>query len=408
MLGRIFKKTKEERKDVDIDSIPQMIEESFDSEISSFRSKSSSHVNKIANSMSELKKIYEELKEKSTQSTYANSVKNRLCDNALDSIKVIHPELTYRDLMDYVNILRSMLAEIGDINYREAIHLYAFKPEMSEIAKKTSSVLDDIKAMEKTLDNNTIKSIASINKAVETIKKKDAEINDFSDLIVSIKNNIDAERKNLSEMQELLNKFMSDPRFSRLESLNEHAKRLESEKKRIEDKISRELSGITRILKKYRHEKKVKGMVNGYIENSTKAFINDNDMEIKSILDRAIRFSVESGEPDEDTERLQSALENIDSIKPLSKRYAGIDSEMEEINEKIYDLSAVYKEKETIEKDIESVKKTIETMGNNLEAKINALENMKVEKNVLKSGLEKSIRNMTGHEIIILNSSGNR
>jgi chromosome segregation ATPase len=183
--------------------------------------------------------------------------------------------------------------------------------------------------------------------AEPVIKERNGLENTFSEIertVAKIKADQEKANQTLDEIVELkkMKENLSVEDLSELEDLREKLKTLIIKKREIKNKIETDFSSIARLLKKYRYYeqyglKSDMKLLELYINEPYDAFLTDEDLKIKKLLENAV-LAATAGDIDVDVktiQRVEGIFDNFDEFKKMKENDAGLSEEIHELQETI-------------------------------------------------------------------------
>ncbi len=193
---------------------------------------------------------------------------------------------------------------------------------------------------------NEVASLAgSVRDRQAQLMRLDAELQEIERAVPFIKEVLESDERKLSEASNRVSSLEAEAR--------EAASSLESERSIIKQRIGTELGSTDRLMKKLRHESPKKyALLHEYIANPGNAFIADESLEIRTILED-LRQKAKKDDP-ERYEKVAELLRNIDFFDSLREQYKGLTNKINSIREsRSQELQPLEKEKNHLSRSVE-------------------------------------------------------
>ncbi|GEM_PF-6820899 len=304
----------------------------------------------------EAKKLFsflEELSIKRADDNYVNVLKDRFCEKGIKLLSAL-PE-SYEEFIAGVQLCTQ---EISGISFKEFRHFQAFKEDMNRIASQLKVIderLEDFRKLyvsSKQKRINSIVSLADSAKGVHVqVMRIDAELQEIEKAVPFIKEALESDERKLSEASNKVSSMEAETK--------EAVSYLESERAIIKQRIGTEFGSIDRLMKKLHHDSPKKhSLLNDYIANPGNAFISDEDLEIRTILEN-LKPAAKKEDP-EKYEKILDLLRNIDFFDSLRQQYRGLSEKASSIRDaKGEELLPLQKEKSHMALSIDEKKAEI-------------------------------------------------
>lgn len=235
-----------------------------------------------------------ELSQKSSQQTYANTIKNKFCEKSIESIQKL-PEYsgTYESLKKFIAAAGDTMHIIGGMNLKEFRHLHAFRDDMSKIAEKIKSLESEIGFANKLMRESVLARIDDINQSVtkveelkKSLKRKDAEIGEAKADFARAKDAVTAVTGGVEDLNRKFSEYAAEK--TRIKDQDRKADG-------ISQRVDSEFSGMDRIFKKFLYfgnlSKEENNLLKDYIASPGYTFLEkDEKSEIRAILDQIYYF----------------------------------------------------------------------------------------------------------------------
>jgi chromosome segregation ATPase len=376
-MFNIFKKSGPEK--VKVNELLNFLEKEFQNEIKSAGEKMQKSVSDITDSLNNMKKLFYELKKKKYEPTkekkeifdeYSTNVKNRFCDRSIEIIDQIpYTEISYDNVLKFLDSASEKIKQISDINFKEFRHLHAFRSELKEIASSIKNLEAKIKISSEAMKKfQNVKKINILEQETIYLKKLIQDTEDTKKRTYELKNEITENEKILEKKRSELNSFLKT--FEEYEELKNTENELEKDKSLIKMKITTAFSGLDKVLRKLKHiEKKQQQIIDDYIKNPADAFLSDDELEIRKIIQKIKEISEEL-EMDEKKHKnivfLESEIENLVSDKNQIK---DIEKKIKETRRDIMRFDGKFMERKQKEEEIKKLNVKIEEISGEIEKK---------------------------------------
>lgn len=396
-LKKIFKKEKQERKKTEVTFtklkgyFTKNIEErkvSIIKDANSLKLQASSLVKEAISTVNEMKnRPIEEQRAKNSE-----AVKNRFCEKCsllLNAIIENEPGTieNFSDMEKYFNYMKKSLAKI-DLSPKEVMHIKFFFPEdLSKLGKKINEISSTMEKVHEILNSSFMVQKTSLEALFSKIEGYEKNIESWKAQLETLSNQfIDLENKKKSII------FIDLTAFS---SVRSDIKNIETRVSYLKQQISSEFGAFSKILKRIYHKEK-DDFIENYIDNPYKAFMEDKQNNVRSLLLKTI-IMIKDGKIEVDRKivvKLEDLIEKLDELS----QYRNEIYELEVKLNSLRDLEQALSEKEQLnkkyEKDIESINKSIEnskflqqSIENNIEKTQQNIEKDKLKSAELTSSL---------------------
>jgi len=340
-LDRIAKLFGEqEKQELTIDDAIKIISDQRNAKTSSVMDESYNNTLKIYSEIQSLQSLisnFQKAQVYDEKAKASNAVKDRFCQSSEKQLSAIEkPEKDLENIRRFLDEV-TKIEKLGGMTPRQMMHVgFFFKEELSRISRKTIVIGDLVKNVKKDLDSldeyekffSTIEKIKSLE---EELPEKDKEKKSMENAIENLKSELMDIEKKLNEVDVI--------------QLNEAEKVLmaaEADKGQVEQDLISYLS-LDKMLKKLRHDKKIKdSILDAYINSAIAALIDDHQMKI-------FRF-IEQVKPvdDKGRQKLERILENQDYIKEKRKELIELSESVQLKKRKLKDVKDAIEEKKTI------------------------------------------------------------
>lgn len=398
MLSGIRKLFSGEQSELKVKDVRDFISSNLGKELLLAQERLKAEIRKAAKELAILRQMYGELGSQGSKPDYPGSVKAKLCRRATELLDISEPEADHDGVLQFIRLSEDRLKSIGSIGYKEMIHLYAFKSDMQKIAAQTKQLISSLNSLAEHLDSSFVKKIDAVEKCAERIERN-RNLREETKAAAESAENAAAERRRLLE-----GKVKSLKEFSEIEeelnSLQLDIEKAEAEMRFLDSKISEEFSGIEKLLKRYKHLRKEKGVVDEYIKNPSNAFLFlDKELEIKEILDGVA--AEESLRAERKFEKALQLRRGLDLLASLRGQHEALAQKKSELEEKILKLSADASDKEYKLGEIQEIEaeiRRLESSKAETEEEIKSL-NAAVKGDTLQ--LSALFRELTGKKIVL-------
>ena len=249
------------------------------------------------------------------------------------------------------------------------------------MGNEVTAVANKLREMDKTtaearqqLENTVIDKVKEIKEKITEYYNAEQEIYEFRKKVELIEQTKSELYEKRSKIEEKINKLKISPGYSELQTLIEKKEQIKEDIREAEKKIHSFFSEIEPAMKKYHNKAKTK-IIEAYLEDSVKAFLEDEGMKIKQELEKILKEleklelkpakikRIKEALTSKETEKLHKAQEKIKSLK----------EDLEELIKRIKNHSSKLNVKEqeswmlSIDKDLEEEAKKIEEIENELE-----------------------------------------
>jgi len=350
MLGKFKSLFSKDAVELTLDSVPSAVSGMDDS---SEKEKLAAAKLSVEKDVRKLLSFLQELSIKRADDNYVNVLKDRFCEKGMKLLSVL-PE-PYEEFIAAVQLCTQ---EVSGISFKEFRHFQAFKDDMNRIASQLKVVderLEDFRKIYVSSRQKRINSIVSLANSVKAVHvqvmRLDAELQEIEKAVPFIKEALESDERKLAE---------ASNRVSSMEAETKEAvSHLESERSIIKQRIGTEFGSIDRLMKKLQHDNPKKySLLADYISNSGNAFISDEDLQIRTILE-----DLKAAARKEDTEKHEKVLEllrNIDFFDSLRQQYRGLSEKISSIRDaKAEELLPMQKEKNHLALSIDEKKAEI-------------------------------------------------
>jgi len=369
-----------------------------DSKVTSLEEKSGSE--KIASArdaaaadLSKLRVLLEGLAKKSVTDNYVNVLKDRFCEKGIKLLSSLPS-----DSEKFLEISTQALQEISGISMKEFRHFHAFKDDMGLVAAQVKVSNESLEDFRKTYHGSRQKKTSDIFKLAQRIRQDQAslgllekQINEIEKAIPFIRESLERNERSLAEADKKIGTENSDT--------DETISSLSSEMSIIKQKISTELGSIDRIFKKIEHESPGKyACLRSYVHNSGQAFLADDDLEIRTILEDA-KHEIKKEDP-EKYEKVEDLLRNLDFFESLRQQYKGLETRVAGLKERRdAQMRPLEKEKAHAKTSIEDAQSEISQLLERRSAKNEEKERLVADIARCKAELTEKLRDLMQRDV---------
>jgi predicted nucleic acid-binding Zn-ribbon protein len=361
-------------EEISFSDIPAFLDREFRKDEEGFRQRMQLLVPETGARIAGLRNAVSEMDGKKAGSVYTNTIKSRFCIRALGLLDVSVPEHYYSSVSVFVSGLSSNLEELNHMNLKEIVHLYAFKPEMDKIAlnfKALSEKLEEMKSM--VSGAKRLREKQELVRRFENIGALESELRRMQDGLASDENDIAYFNGKLQEEYDKLDLLLKNKKFEKIRINESEIIELEKEAKSIEQHINTEFLSIERVIRKYQYSRGLERdhLLNEYINDPFTAFMSDDELGIKKRLED-IEMSIENREFGIEERKLHRVIElikHLDFLVILRQQYGKTMQKLGELKGDSESLSPVFSEKKGIESEIENIKQKIGELEKSSEKK---------------------------------------
>lgn len=364
MLSRLKKMLSQEQHRISPGDAKQFMDARLGKDIIAAKGRLKAGIENVMGEYSGLRKLYAELAERDARMEFPNSVKAKLCKRALDLLDVQEPHANYKALTVFLGASQENLRSIGALSYKEMIHLYAFREDMNRIAGRTKALIESLNRLAEELDRSLLKKIDSAESCAGRIDAGKARREDLVLRIGSLQKLAEEKRELLKDEIKSLKEFSSIE--EEMKRLKEKIGEAESGMRFLDSKISEQFSGCEKLFRKYKHANRRKGVIDSYIGDATKAFLDiDEGMEIRDILDgmaehQEFRDEKKFG----NVARLRRDLDMLSSFREeyrsLKVKKDGAEDDMLKLSSRASDKRYRLEDIEAAESEIRELEKEVE------------------------------------------------
>lgn len=365
----------QKQQEIMFNDIPVFLDQELRNEEYSFMEKMKNIIPEMEKRLADLKTAVIELDSKQSGSVYANTTKSKFSKRAMEIVDTdTVSEMNYCNVKAFTAALSSRLDEINHMDFKEIVHLHAFKPEMDKISLNFKMAREKLNEIEKTLSgfSNLEKKYDIISRFEKFFEiEKNQQI--MKDDILSMEKDFAYFEQKLQEEYEKLDSLLKDEKFDRIKIAESEISETEKQLKSIEQHIYTEFMSVERVLKKYQHLKgdEKDNIMNSYINDPFRAFMEDDSLEIKNRLER-IEKSIMNKELDIEEKKLHRIIEiikELDFLTTLKFQHIQLNEKLSELKKSLEDLSSIFNEKKEIENEIENLKVKIAELRKSIERK---------------------------------------
>lgn len=257
--------------------------------------------------------------EKKKATGFSEAVKKRFCRTAKSAIS----SLSENGWRDFIRTADEALATVNKVNMKEFKHLHAFRDDMSRIVVKAKTVESGINHMKKAADTYKLKKISILKQRIE-------EFRELQGSLKQAKTELHQINQALSIMEREYKKLDKESETLEIHMEEKKEENREKEASIIRQKIASELS-LGRVLKKYLHSSdpphNEKVLVESYIKNPVSTFLEDGELKIQGILEKADKTEVQDKN---EKKRIRNALQKLDFLASMRSHHEGLTYEIEE------------------------------------------------------------------------------
>ncbi|MBI4170900.1 MAG: hypothetical protein HY514_04345 [Candidatus Aenigmarchaeota archaeon] len=353
MLGKFRSIFSKEAIEVRADNVPSVLAE-LDEKSEKERLEMARSL--IAAETRKLDQLLRELSIKQADDNYVTVLKNRFCEKGIQSLSGLP------DSYDaFITAISRSMNEISSISFKEFRHLQLFKDDMAKIASQIKTIETQLAEFSRNYHAGSQKKINDALALSDSVQDKEAELvrlntelQEIEKAIPFIKEALESDERKFSEVSNKLLSIESEVR--------DIAASLESERSIIKQRIGTEFGSIDKLLKKLQHENpKKSALLQDYITNPGNAFIVDENLEIRLVLEE-LKPALKKEDP-EKHEKVVELLRNIDFYDSLREQYRGLTNKINDIREsKNQEYLPLEKEKNHIILSIEENKTEIQQL----------------------------------------------
>lgn len=363
----------------------------------------SNALTELRNDLLALRESVYALNSMASENKYSNVVKNKFCARANEIVEGIeYPESIF--LADgFHESMKNKMTELGSLNIKEFKHLQMFKNEMKAIADNIKSVEGSIDNIGKLLNYPISRNAIKTGKILTAIKGEESSIATAEEQIKNIALKITEAGESITIKRKSLSQALQSNEYMRAEMMRKEIDILKLNEKTIETKISEEFASIDRIFKKFAHYNTYeKELVNKYIDNSFAAFLADEEVKIKIILDR-MRIGIETGKiaiENKKYHRLLDIIRSMSLFESLRRQYRELKNQQVEMTN---DMPAVENDIRRLRGEIEDEESTIAKLRKDIELRNKNIAAGKQKLEAMRSELAGFVSEILGKNAVIIN-----
>ncbi|MBI2970843.1 MAG: hypothetical protein HYY37_00315 [Candidatus Aenigmarchaeota archaeon] len=252
----------------------------------------------------------------------SEAIKNQFCEKFIARTQKLEmPEKDNHDIRSFADSAGMLAADTG-ITPKQAMHLkFFFESEMKGISEKIRRIDALLAEMKGVLNSEIFLAKESIGRSLDKIMSSTQYAEISRKKLKNLESDITGLEKLKMKNQETLRRFDGSELQLHLANINA----LEEEKSRHQQRIISEIGSVSRLLKKYMHQKNLQDkLLNTYISDPAGAIHEDKHLQIKQHLSSAVQIADELGVERRHVERAQALLKNFDSLAESRDAIASI------------------------------------------------------------------------------------
>lgn len=390
MLGKFRSIFSKEALEVRVEAVPEIVSELGDrgqkERVDAAKASLDAEVGKLTT-------MLQELSVKRTEDNYLNVLKDRFCERGL---RLLAQPPAPHDT--YIEAVAAAVQEISAISYKEFRHFQAMKDDMSRIASQVKLVEERLGEFRKSYHSSAEKKISDTLSLASAVREKEAtfleadtQLQQIEKAIPFIKDALESDERKLAEASGKIATLESDVR--------QDVAPLESERSIIKQRISTELGSVDRLLKRLQHDNPRKyATIQDYIANAGDAFIADEMLEIRTMLEDLKPLAKEEGP--EKYEKVLELLRNVDFFDSLKEQHKGLTTRiMETRGAKMQELERLEREKSHLALSIEEHRAEISQLLEKRSAKAGEKERLAKELGRERAMLAERLQDLAQREV---------
>ncbi len=330
----------------------------------------------------------------------SEAIKNQFCEKFAARIRKLElPEKDFAGMRSFADAAQILIADAG-ITPKQVMHLkFFFGDEMRKISEKIRRIEALLAEMKGVLGSEIFLAKESISMSLDKIASctRRAEISRKN--LKNLESDIAGFEKLKMENQETLRRSDGSGLHLHLAEIDA----LEEEKSRHQQRIISEIGSVSRLLKKYMHQKNLQDkLLNMYISDPAGAILADRHLQIKQHLRNAVQLAGELGVEQRHVERAQALLENFNAVAESRDAISSIERQ---ISRKEYISKAVtpgIRQKEAAENELIMLEKKLELSMKEKNETEKQLEHIKSEEQKLRAYATERISSALGVGITLI------
>jgi chromosome segregation ATPase len=326
MFERLFKKQDVEVK---LEEVPEYLSREFASQMNDLEVKLKSYAQEIRDIFQQVETIIDLLATKTSANTYANTVKQRFCAKASESIALV--KSFSGSNKDFIKAAHESMHTIGELNLKDFRHLHSFRDEMTKTAEKMKLLDTRINYASKAIASSQSQKIEKIISRVSRVMENRSSISSIEHFLNQVKETSIALDKSIADVQQKLAAMNME--FTKYAEDRIKLRTLEQQQHELEQHIDNEFSGLSRVMKKFLYygdlTKAETRALQDYIKDAGMAFLSDADNVISSILDKLYayrdRTAIEMNESKH--EKVKDLIRHMKILQELRQKYEQLEKD---------------------------------------------------------------------------------
>lgn len=397
----MFKWFKKEKKKVDLslEKVPSFLDRELGEQKKKEEDQMRSFVDDIKKELEKLKTNVNELKKEEKEEKFPNIVKDKFCENFLNTLKSIKIDVyDYDSVNTYLNNTNEKMKNTGNISVKEFVQLRTFD-KMKPVTSQVKVIERKIKLHKKRLDfmslkklENVKESLRNIHKISEKIKTYDKKKKNMSDKISALNSLVEKKKKEVDEIMKKLEKY---------EDIKKSIHELEKERSITKMKLSTELSGLDRLLRKLQHIDITYGkndMIHRYRKNPADAFLVDKGLFLKTLLDE-IKHAAEKHIVELKNEKVLKLADNIDYLLSVRDEFKELSSSIDDMERRMDEFRPHFRRKSDKIGEIDELQRQLTMLDKTRREQSSEKQMLENQMTNSKSKLETMLSDLTNSEV---------
>jgi len=262
--------------------------------------------------------------------------------------------------------------------------------ELNLLVKKTTEKIDE----------NKLKKITLCYHGIENVNNSKDKQKDLLKNIEKLKKDIDDKKTQLTDKEKVLSKLKDSKDYKQLQEFKKEKDVSFEEIKSKQEETFTFFSKLSKPLKKYERIALDGKIINNYLDNSVKAFKDDNELKIKQALlglkNNIDKLNIDKKQQDKFLELIRKSEDNY--LDKLKKEIERLEEKQNQILNKIKTIS-VNDEMNVIKNEMEKIEIKIRFYNDEVESKNSKLSKINPEKS--KEMIIKKIKELFSVEITL-------